>query len=272
MDAWRAVMLFPIPIGQFSSFVVGPPRPAKTLKPRNSVMSKINRFAVPAFALVAGLSVGSAVGSAQTSTTPAQSEPSGKAAQPAAPMMGGPGRGMMGPGMMSQGGMGPGMMGMGPGMMGMGPGMGMMSEGGMGMMGPAMCAAMAGHVDARLAYLKADLKITDAQEPLWKAYAAAARDNAQDMQKHCTAMKAPAGLSLPERMDQRAQFMAARLDALRATNRALKPLYDALSADQKKIAEQMRWGPAGVPVVMPMGMPMMGRPIGGPMGKPMGKM
>ena len=37
---------------------------------------------------------------------------------------------------------------------------------------PRMCAAMAGHVEGRLAYLKAELKITDAQEPLWKAYAA----------------------------------------------------------------------------------------------------
>ena len=61
----------------------------------------------------------------------------------------------MGPGMMSQGGMWPWMMGSGG-------------------FGPAMCAAMAGHVDGRLAYLKAELKITEAQEPLWKAYAAAA--------------------------------------------------------------------------------------------------
>ena len=151
---------------------------------------------------------------------------------------------------------------MGPGMMGMG----MISEGGMGMMGPAMCAAMAGHADARLAYLKAELKITGAQEPLWNAYAAAARDNAQSMQKLCTAMKAPAGLSPPERMDQHEQFMAARLDSLRATDKALKPLYDALSADQKKIADQMLWAPTGMPMVMPMG------PMGGPTGKPMGKM
>ena len=35
-------------------------------------MSKINRFAVPAFALAAALSVGSAAGLAQTKTTPAQ--------------------------------------------------------------------------------------------------------------------------------------------------------------------------------------------------------
>ena len=119
-----------------------------------------------------------------------------------------------------------------------------------------MCAAMASHVDGRLAYLKAELKITEAQEPLWKAYAAAARDNANGMRARCKAMASPKGaaaLSLPERMDQREQFMAARLDSLRATDKALKPLYDALSPDQKKIADQMFWGPMGMPMVMPMG-------------------
>jgi len=210
-------------------------------------MSKIKRFAVPAFALAAGLSVGSAVGLAQTIMTPAQSEQSDKAPRseagseqtPAAPgygpMMGGWGRGMMGydgmgPGMMSQGGMGPGMMGSGG-------------------FGPAMCGAMASHVDGRLAYLKAELKITEAQEPLWKAYAAAARDNANGMLARCTTMMNPkgaAGLSLPDRLDLHEQFMAAQLDSLRAMNKALKPLYAALSEDHKKTADQMFWGPMGM--------------------------
>ena len=48
------------------------------------------------------------------------------------------------------------------------------------------------------------------------------------------------------RMAWHEQFMSARLDALRATNKALKPLYDALSDDQKKTADQMFWGPMGM--------------------------
>ncbi len=205
-------------------------------------MSKINRFAIPAFAFAAVLSVGSVVGLAQTSQTPAQSDQTGKAAQPAAPgygaMMGGWGPG--GRGMMGSGAMGPGMMSEG----GMGPGM--MGQGGFG---PGMCAAMAGHVDGRLAYFKAELKITDAQEPLWKAYAVAARDNAQGMQGRCTAMMSSRGageLSLPDRMDLHEQFMAAQLNSLKAMSKALKPLYDALSADQKKTADEMPWGPMGM--------------------------
>lgn len=137
--------------------------------------------------------------------------------------------------------MGPGMMGP-RGMMGMGPWM-------MGGQGAAMCAAMAGHIEGRLAYIKTELKITEAQEPLWKSYAGAARDNAQAMSAHCTAMMGKNGLdklSLPDRLDQHEQFMAAQLDALRTMNKALKPLYAALTDTQKQAANQLFWGPMGM--------------------------
>ena len=40
---------------------------------------------------------------------------------------------------------------------------------------------MAGHVEGRLAFLKTELKITDAQLPLWNAVADAIRANAKGM-------------------------------------------------------------------------------------------
>jgi hypothetical protein len=149
-----------------------------------------------------------------------------------------------------QGGTNPGAM-MGPGMMG--PGM-MGYDGGAGMMhcgasGSAMCSAMAGHIDGRLAYVKAELKITDAQESLWNSYAAAARDSANTMVARCmTMMSRHSGstVSLPDRLDQNEQLMAAQLDALRATNKALKPLYAALSESRKQTADQLFWGPMGM--------------------------
>jgi len=52
--------------------------------------------------------------------------------------------------------------------------------------------------------------------------------------------------SLPERLDQNEQLMAAHLDAMRATNKALKPLYAALSESQKQTADQLFWGPMGM--------------------------
>ena len=55
----------------------------------------------------------------------------------------------------------------------------MMGEGGMG--GMPMMAMMAGHVEGRLAFLKTELKITDAQLPLWNAVGDAIRANAKGM-------------------------------------------------------------------------------------------
>ena len=145
--------------------------------------------------------------------------------------------GMMGPGMMGPGMMGPGMMGYD------GSGSGMMRW------GPAMCGAMASHLEGRLAYSKAELKITEAQESLWNTYAAAARDNTKTMIGHCTVIMSQRGtstVSLPERLEQHEQLLGTQLDAIRAMNKALKPLYAALSDDQKKTADQLFWGPMGM--------------------------
>jgi hypothetical protein len=85
-------------------------------------------------------------------------------------------------GMMSNGFMG-GMMGYdgGPGMMRWGASGSAMGSAMGATMGATMCGAMAGHIEGRLAYVKAELKITDAQESLWNSYAVAARDSANTM-------------------------------------------------------------------------------------------
>src|SRR5262249_9533041 len=49
----------------------------------------------------------------------------------------------------------------------------------MGREGMSMMGAMARHVEGRLAFLKTELKITDAQLPLWNAVADAIRANAK---------------------------------------------------------------------------------------------
>ncbi len=147
--------------------------------------------------------------------------------------------GMMGPGMMGPGMMGPGMMGYdrgGPWMMRWGDS------------GQAMCGAMAGHIDGRLAFIKAELKITSAQETLWNAYADAARGRTNTMLARCTTImsRRDAKVSLPDRLDQNEQFMAAQLDAMRAMNKALKPLYESFSDAQKQSADQLFWGSMGM--------------------------
>jgi hypothetical protein len=61
------------------------------------------------------------------------------------------------------------------------PMMGMMRMMGPDGMGMSMMPAMAGHVEGRLAYLKTELKVTDAQLPLWNAVADAIRADAKAM-------------------------------------------------------------------------------------------
>jgi hypothetical protein len=160
----------------------------------------------------------------------------GAGAQPAPPQGNGY---MMGPGMMGPNGM----MNNGTGQYGTMPMMGWNGQ------GASMCTMMTGHIEGRLAYLKTELKITDAQASLWNAYAGAARENAQAMTARCTTMMSQTGstaLSLPDRLDQHEQFMAAQLDALRAMNKTLKPLYAAFSDTQKQAANQFIWGPMGM--------------------------
>jgi uncharacterized membrane protein YccC len=97
-------------------------------------------------------------------------------------------------------------------------------------------------VEGRLAFLKAELNIAAEEESLWNDYAAAIRDNAKTMTARCTTLMGQAGASaqkLPDRLDAQEQFMAARLDALRATSKALKALYAALTDAQKQTADQL---------------------------------
>jgi LTXXQ motif family protein len=120
----------------------------------------------------------------------------------------------------------------------------MMGQDGMGGMG-----MMSGHAEGRIAFLKAELKITDAQLPLWNAVADAIRANARSMSEMM-----PGGMmgssqstaALPEKLALREKMMTAHLDALRKFKAAADPLYAALSDAQKKTADELLIGPMGM--------------------------
>jgi hypothetical protein len=147
--------------------------------------------------------------------------------QQQAPMMG-PG-GMMNPGHGSMmGGQG---RGTGGGMMGgkggvMGHGMGGMLMGSVPMM------------EGRLAYIKADLGITAAQEQTWNAYADAVRARHTAMQSiHDDMAKATESGNAVDRM--------AMVDSLKTLKPATEALYAVLTDDQKKEADQLLGGGCG---------------------------
>lgn len=149
-------------------------------------------------------------------------------------------QGRMGQGMAGQGMAGPGMMGssmMGGGMMGGG----MMQM----MMGP-------GHTEGRLAFIKAELKISDAQMSQWKAFADAVRANAAamvDMHRSMMSQHAPSS-TLPERLAAEDKALSAHYAAFKKTTEVLNNLYGVLSPEQKKIADGIVVGPMGMPMGM----------------------
>jgi hypothetical protein len=125
--------------------------------------------------------------------------------------------------------------------------MGMMGQGMMGgqatmgrgaMMGsPARMDAM---VDGRLAYLKGELNISDAQIDAWNGYAEAVKGRVDVMQQMRQGMME--GMqqgSAPERMDARVKGMEAMVDALKAAKPATEKLYAVLDDEQKKMADQL---------------------------------
>jgi len=118
----------------------------------------------------------------------------------------------------------------------------MMGRDGMGMMG-----AIARHVEGRLAFLKTELKITDAQLPLWNAVADAMRANAKTMGDMAGGMMGSSqAATLPDKLATREKIMTAHLEALRKFKAAADPLYAALSDEQKKTADELLIGPMGM--------------------------
>jgi hypothetical protein len=144
--------------------------------------------------------------------------------------------------------------GMERGRMGMGMGMGQEMTG--QAMGSAMMSMMmgagAGHTEGRLAFIKAELKITDAQMSQWNAFADAVRANVpamSDMHRSMTSQHQGAA-TLPERLAMEDKALSAHLAALKKVQDSLTKLYDVLSPEQKKAADGIVLGPMGMPMGM----------------------
>lgn len=142
-------------------------------------------------------------------------------------MMGGdcPVMGMMGgPGMMNQGMMGQG-------------------AGGQGTMGQGMTQEhvhMDAVADGRLAFLKAELSITDAQMDVWAGYADVVKGRVATMQSMRQGMmEAMQTGDMTQRMDARISGMEAMVDSMKAIKPATEELYAALSDEQKQRADQL---------------------------------
>jgi LTXXQ motif family protein len=103
-------------------------------------------------------------------------------------------------------------------------------------------------VEPRLAYLKTALKITDAQTKQWNAFADVLRKQAKDRDAKIEAMRAKfeankdkprPEVSAIDRMERREKMMTEASAELSERLAAVRPLYAALSDDQKQTADEL---------------------------------
>lgn len=145
----------------------------------------------------------------------------------------------------------------------------MMGEGGMaGAAGVGMDRmdpggmAMIDHVEGRIAFLRAELKITDAQADAWEQFAAALRGNAKRLDEARKAHHADSATAktLEQRLAAQEQWLSARLEGIRTIKATFGHLYLALSPEQRTSADELLAMHMGLmPASMkPMGMMQMG--------------
>jgi hypothetical protein len=97
------------------------------------------------------------------------------------------------------------------------------------------------HVEGHIAFLKAELRITEAQAPLWDKVAAAMHEDVAQMsaamaQARANRQAPPTALTY---LETRARFAALRAEGEARFLAAFRPLYAALSADQRRTADEL---------------------------------
>jgi LTXXQ motif family protein len=102
-------------------------------------------------------------------------------------------------------------------------------------------AARPSHIEGRIAYLQAELHITAEQMPLWNAVADVLRQNDQASRAAWAALRDNADdeVGAVDRLTQMQKMAASRADNLGKLLAAVKPLYEAMSVDQKKSADEL---------------------------------
>jgi len=237
-------------------------------------MNRINLVSVAAMLMTLGLAATAAETSRLTAdpaglgyvstrvqlsqAQPAPGQPAPGTTQPAPSAAGG---------MMGQGMMGRGMMGMGQGGMGRMMGMDMMGTGapvpgqpmagpramGPGAMGPGamgmgrgpmagpMAAEPIDRIEGRIAFLRAELKITEAQTVAWNEFAEAVRAGARRHNEMREQMKAvPAGpVGMSARLEQHERMLNGRLESTRTIRASLGRLQAVLTEDQRRTLDEL---------------------------------
>lgn len=104
------------------------------------------------------------------------------------------------------------------------------------------------HIDGQLAYLKTELKITPEQTVQWNVFADVFRTDKEKNARLCKSTENDQtrskmrSASLPDAIEMMAVRLTARLKSSRAMEAAIRPLYEVLSPEQKKTADEIMKG------------------------------
>jgi hypothetical protein len=110
-------------------------------------------------------------------------------------------------------------------------------HGASGWMGWAMQGPVQ-HFKGRLAFLKAELDISGAQDQLWEVFAEAIRDFLKARPRpNIEGPVRPSGL--PERLAMRERNLASELESLRNEKAIIETFYAGLSEEQRRRADQL---------------------------------
>lgn len=115
-----------------------------------------------------------------------------------------------------------------------------MSEGGRGMgwHGPFFGR----HAEGWIAFLKAELAITEEQEPQWNAFAEALRDGAarfQQLREERRAARDEGPISAVDRLERWQRFAETGAETIQSVRTAFDPLYATMTDDQKRQADRL---------------------------------
>lgn len=95
------------------------------------------------------------------------------------------------------------------------------------------------HVEGHIAFLKAELAINSSQESLWTTVAAAMRKDVRDIEEAQNRLSQRQDLTAIEYLRNRAFFANLRAQGEQRFLKALQPLYDTFSQEQKQAANDI---------------------------------
>jgi hypothetical protein len=97
------------------------------------------------------------------------------------------------------------------------------------------------HIEGRIAFMRAELKITVAQQAQWDRVADAMRTSAKQKDQLFQQMRATHDQpqTAIDKLDRRVRFIEAQAVSEKSFADAFRPLYQSLSDDQKKSADEL---------------------------------